>query len=494
MGFGGGFESTSDVVSARVSAIGVRMYRIALNCIRWLLQKGVLFVFILLGLLLVFLASHLADRLRERTLERMNTARVEIERLEAHRSEFVNRVRSTVDDIKQKEAELRKVQQRLKQLEEFWEWIKSWGEGESERQRRIEAEKQAALELGRSIFALKLKVRDLEEAMEASEALVAERKEVLTALESEFAQNLEMEEDVRGVVREGIYGVLPYALVAFAGIVCTPLIFRLVLYWCWAPLIERCKPVRLTELEDVEEDDVQEVVSKPALEARIESGECLLVREKYLQSSDENSRKRTQFFMHSRYPFTSLIAGLFLMTRIELDQDVEDGCSVRISGQSDEAEELAEVVLRTGERLVIHPSFVAALMFPADRSPKIRSRWVFGRVQSWLTLRFRYLLIEGPVRIFFVGSRGIQQEQISGRVAGRRINSRFTVAFEPHLSYSARRAETFLSYFRGANSLFDDFYSGSGRVFTQQVWSLKSAGPSRFWESMLNAVGKVFGI
>jgi len=57
------------------------------------------------------------------------------------------------------------------------------------------------------------------------------------------------------------------------------------------------------------------------------------------------------------------------------------------------------------------------------------------------------------------------------------------------------RAETFWSYYRGMNPLFDDLFAGRG-VFVLQETATAGAGAraGRFWATVWNGVLKVFGL
>jgi len=82
-----------------------------------------------------------------------------------------------------------------------------------------------------------------------------------------------------------------------------------------------------------------------------------------------------------------------------------------------------------------------------------------------------------------------------GVTPARRTNQDSTIGFTPNLSYSPVRAETFWSYYRGMNPLFDDRFSGAG-LFILQETSAEGPGAKsgKFWSSVWNGVLKVFGV
>jgi hypothetical protein len=93
----------------------------------------------------------------------------------------------------------------------------------------------------------------------------------------------------------------------------------------------------------------------------------------------------------------------------------------------------------------------------------------------------------------------VRTERLAARegaaVPARRANQEATMGFTPNLDYRAARAETFWSYFRGMNPLFDDLFAGRGLFLCQQV-----SGPEggqaggKFWSGVWGGVLKVFGM
>ena len=77
----------------------------------------------------------------------------------------------------------------------------------------------------------------------------------------------------------------------------------------------------------------------------------------------------------------------------------------------------------------------------------------------------------------------------------RRVNQDATMGFTPNLAYRPARAETFWSYYRGMNPLFDDLFSGRGLFILQETASEGSATrAANFWATVWNGVLKVFGL
>ncbi len=152
------------------------------------------------------------------------------------------------------------------------------------------------------------------------------------------------------------------------------------------------------------------------------------------------------------------------------------------------------VEIPAGKSMVFRPHYLVAVSHPCGTPPRIRSRWVFGKLHAWVNLRFRYLIIEGAAKLVFSAQRGVQVEEVLPELPGRRVNNHLTAAFSLHVSHSPKRAETFVAYLRGKNALFDDFFRGSGHVIQQQVTGTKRNPVARMWESVFGVIGKVFGI
>jgi hypothetical protein len=83
-----------------------------------------------------------------------------------------------------------------------------------------------------------------------------------------------------------------------------------------------------------------------------------------------------------------------------------------------------------------------------------------------------------------------------GQVApARRTNQDATIGFTPNLEYRPVRAETFWSYYRGMNPLFDDLFSGKGLFVLQETATEGSAAKAgKFWSTVWSGVLKVFGL
>jgi len=276
-----------------------------------------------------------------------------------------------------------------------------------------------------------------------------------------------------------------------------PPALRLALFFGIAPLVSRGRPVRLREsLPALPEVTSSQVTADLSLRP----GERIWTKEVFLQASDEHLARRTRLLLDWRMPFTCLAGGLLEL--IELKAEAEgnpNGGRVTLSHHDHPQTELAVVSIPEDSALVLRPGFLAAAILPNDRRLKIRRRWQLFRWQAWMTLQFRYFEFQGPARLVVAGSRGVRIERLSGSTEGwtpaRRTNQGATIGFTPNLDYRPIRAETFWSYFRGMNPLFDDHFSGTGIFLCQQIAGASHLPQAEsFWSNVWNGLRRIFGM
>ena len=144
--------------------------------------------------------------------------------------------------------------------------------------------------------------------------------------------------------------------------------------------------------------------------------------------------------------------------------------------------------------MILRPSAIAGVVLPAGGATRIRRRWLFSRVQAWMTLQFRYFEFEGPQRVLLAGSRGVRVESLGGDEGpgARRVNANTIIGFSPTLDYRPVRAETFWAYHRGQNPLFDELFSGHG-IFLCQASTQDDDPAGGFWAGAGRTLMRVVG-
>ena len=371
-----------------------------------------------------------------------------------------------------------------------WRKSKTFSAGEEARKERERIAKQER-EIRSEISDLASDRRQLRIEGGESEEELKKRELLRDEKESQLREIQEMRSAFDSLMKNELRNLAIKAAWILAAIIFIPLLWKLAAYYIIAPLAQGAKPILLgSDIPGVAEIEV--TPSHPAQRISLASGEVLMTKVDYLQGSMGNFAKGTKWLMDWRYPFSSIASGMYVLTRIT-NSGGEPG-QITLSTQEDATEEIAIVDIPEGKSMVFRPHYLVAVTHPVDRPPRIRSRWVFLKLHAWVNLRFRYLIVEGPVKLVFSAQRGIQVEAVLPTLPGRRVNSHLTAAFTPHLNYSPKRAETFVAYVWGKNALFDDFFQGSGCVIQQQVTGGRKNPVARIWEGFFGVIGKVFGI
>ena len=284
-------------------------------------------------------------------------------------------------------------------------------------------------------------------------------------------------------------------LVALATFFFGPTLWALALYYGAAPLMARGRPIRFGP-DPLALPEVGE--SRVSIDVALRPGELLRIKEKFLQASDEGVTKRTRFVLDWRIPFTSAACGLIELVELQ-NAGTSAEYHVTLSNADDPHLELAAVEVPAGSSLILRPSFLAGVVQRADDRLEIRRHWRIFRWQAWISGQCRFFEFIGPCRLVVAGSRGVRAERLAERegvpAPARRANQDATIAFTPNLEYQPVRAETFWSYYRGMNPLFDDVFRGRGLFVLQETATKGSAEKAgRFWSTVWNGVLKVFGL
>lgn len=466
------------------------MVQIIAKLISWLAGKIVVYAIILGLLLAIFVITvvpPMVAKYHERELER---AIAELSESKQLVGELAEKAKAISGDIEEKTRRLKELDEDRRELEKWLEKIKNLfrrGEVEKDRERIAKQERELREEV-RSLASDRTQLRiaggESEEELKKRELLRDEKEKQLREVqELRTAFDSLMKDELRLLAIKAGW--------ILAAIIFIPLLWKLVAYYIVAPLAQGAKPILLGS-DTTGADGIDVTPSHPAQRISLAAGEVLMTKVDYLQGSMGNFTKGTKWLIDWHYPFSSIAAGLYVLTRIT--NNGEEPGQITLSTQEDATEELAIIDIPEGKSMVFRPHYLVALTHPLGRPPRIRSRWVFWKLHAWVNLQFRYLIVEGPVKLVFSAQRGIQVETVLPSLPGRRVNSHLTAAFSPHLNYSPKRAETFVAYVWGKNALFDDFFQGSGCVIQQQVTGSRKNPVARIWDSFFGVVGKVFGI
>lgn len=293
--------------------------------------------------------------------------------------------------------------------------------------------------------------------------------------------------------RAAINAQLPAAIGILALLVLVPIGIKLLLYFVIAPWAARQPPIQVLSRSAglaANQNSASLRASAVSIPVALEPGEELLLDSAYLQSSSVHSAKTTKWLLDWSYPLTSLAAGLFALIRVAPQQ----GETVVISAIRDPLLEVAVIEIAAGSALVLQPRALVGLVQQRSTPLRITSHWRVGHLHAWLTFQFRYLAFHGPARLIVRGCRGVRLEA-AGR--GRLINQAATLGFSADALYSVRRCETFVSYWRGDDELFNDQFAGEACVYAyEEMPGLhRHAGVTgRGLEGLADSLLKLFGV
>ena len=286
---------------------------------------------------------------------------------------------------------------------------------------------------------------------------------------------------------------LPVAILILLGILIMPVVIKSFLYFVLAPAASRLAPICI--LPDPQSPALAEPrPSAVSMSLDVGPEEELLVQANFLQSSSRPARKHTVWLLNWQIPFASLASGMFALTSIRPEGTT--ATRVVVSSQDDAFGEVGIIEIPKGAAMVIQPRSLAGVVKPAGSTVAISRHWRLSSLHAWLTLQFRYLTFHGPCKVILKGCRGVRSEAPQANQP-RLINQAATLGFSANLDYRTTRCETFVSYLRGQENLFNDLFGGGpGRFVYEEIPALgrRTGIAGRGLEGFLDAVLKAFGI
>lgn len=291
---------------------------------------------------------------------------------------------------------------------------------------------------------------------------------------------------------------LPIAVGVLLGIILLPIGIKVFFYFIAAPWAANRPPIRLLPsasgsiLSPYAEGTPANGLGKMSAVSQaivLGGNQELLIQPEYLQSTSLQARKKTKWLLNARFPFASVLSGMFMLTRVS----PAGSEPVVISATKDPLSEVGIIDLADGAAFVCQPRSLAGVIQDRSKPIRITRHWRLANLQSWLTLQLRFLVFHGPGQLVMKGCRGIRVES-AGR--GRLINQAATLGFSANLDYANTRCETFMSYWTGKEDLFNDLFTGSGVYVYEEMPDLKRATgiTGRGLEGFTDAMLKVFGV
>jgi hypothetical protein len=477
---------------------------IILNFIRWVFQKFAAATLIVgLGLAALALWLFLKDNIdfeewRKDVVRSIDGERTKVKAAMTDVNQRMDRLSVEIATEQDRAKRADKIIADLKELESMWDKYvgnPAQQKANAEQMERMTTVRQAATEKITKLKQDFTRTTWERDGLEIALGKLDARLQTIQQDQSKVMHYLERTWEYpvgRGVVTMPVkWWVFTFLGLYFIG----PTFGKMGMYFFVAPWISRGRPVRLEktigEIPEVGESHV-------SAEIALRSGERLWVKEKFLQASDEGLRRKTRYLLDWRIPITCLATGLVELIEMA-NAEPESERRLTLSNQSDPHSELAVVTLPSGASLVLRPSFLAGVVVNEGQRVKIRRRWQLFRWQAWVTLQFRFFEFVGPCRLIVAGNRGVRAERLIERqgdaLPARRANQDATMGFTPNLDYRPVRAETFWSYYRGMNPLFDDLFAGRGIFLCQQVSASGDTAKGRkFWAGVWGGMLKVFGV
>ena len=292
--------------------------------------------------------------------------------------------------------------------------------------------------------------------------------------------------------------IFPYFWIA-AGILALGIISRIgikcLMYFFVVPAVTVRSPLCLIPLSSGSSQPTKSAskygkISAVSLAIDIDCGQELLVRPDYLQVTSDRLGKSTKWLLNASMPYSSLLSGMFLLTRLQAASSDE----VRLTNSNDPISELAIIDLEMVGPFICQARSLIGVVQDSGQPIRITRHWRLCNLQSWLTLQLRYLVFHGPGKIIVKGCRGVNLDRGD---SGRIVSQSVTIGFSAHLSYSTSRCETFMAYLSGKRRLFNDRFSGENGVFAyegMQDHKHASGLTGRGLEGIFDVVLKVGGL
>ena len=296
--------------------------------------------------------------------------------------------------------------------------------------------------------------------------------------------------------RGPVMDVAPTAALLVLSAILLPAAIKAFFYFVLAPVASRLPPLSIARELQLEGAALplpppgESRISAVSQALQLKPGQQMLIHPEYLQSSPVSTRKRTQWLLDWRFPFTSLAAGMVALTRLHSDVPA----SVTISASDDPLLEIAVVRLPAGSALVFQPRGLVGLICDAGQPLAMSSHWRLASLHAWLTLQLRFIVFRGPVTLIVRGCRGVRLERAG---QGRSISQSATLGFTTDVLYSTMRSETFIPYLRGQQALLNDRFDGDNGVYLYEETPRHGKQPGKagsWFEGMTDAILKVFGI
>ncbi len=183
---------------------------------------------------------------------------------------------------------------------------------------------------------------------------------------------------------------LPLALVLLLAAILLPIAIKLLLYFVVAPFAARRQPIQIDAGATgpiAAPDAAQSRISAISQPVVLQAGQELLIRPGFLQSSSVLAPKKTRWLLNARFPITSLLSGMFMLTRVGPAGEEP----VVVSSTQDALSEVGILDLPAGAAFVCQPRALVGVIQREHNPIRITRHWRLFSLHAWLTLQLRYL-------------------------------------------------------------------------------------------------------
>lgn len=277
------------------------------------------------------------------------------------------------------------------------------------------------------------------------------------------------------------YGLRAFGIVL--GAVFIPIFHKIFAFHVIAPLAQTALPIRLHDSGLPLGGSVSDVSVKVPIDRESE----MLLRSGY-QTSSTDIGGGDKYLLDWGMPLSCLAAGLVNLQRLR--SEIPD--YVVVTG-TDQDHRVATISVPADGAVVLQPRALLGVVKQRGQRLVITRPWRIGRLISWITAQFRYIIFHGPCTLIVQGRNGVEVEKAA---RGRMVNKRLTLGFDASLAYGAARSASFLPYLYGQASLYNDCFTGTGNY----LYEVRDAGPRKgsLWGRGLKGIGdavlSAFGI
>ncbi|WP_303287742.1 hypothetical protein [Marinobacter sp. SS8-8] len=273
----------------------------------------------------------------------------------------------------------------------------------------------------------------------------------------------------------------PKAFAIVVSIVLSPLLINGIIFFGLAKLIERTYRVRLNDSPSMPISEIS--APQDLIGVDLEANSELLLKPEFIRNVPDKLQADTKALLNNSTPFTSLAAGLHMLTRFRTN--IESGSiAVKIAESNDTETKISVVELDNHSEVVLSPRQIVGIVQDKDKPLKISSRWLIFKPSAWLAGQLRVLVFKGPARLILKGTRGIFLQKVNPSTP---CLCEGVIGYSANLVMESSRTETFWAFHRNKRELFKHRFSGAEGVILQEIhpqrkkvnisgWSLQRLG------------------